>query len=292
MAALQGLSGLYSDPQDTTDVMDEGVLEARAAPGTPDAEHGQYGSQSDGYSGTIPSESPYSPMTVYDGWDRADTLAYGGLGFPEAGQEQDRTPQTHASPYPRGIIQQSWDNPNALAVYGEQQTELHGPELGGSAFYNGFSPVGREEVTHYTTNDYVAPNENVLSSDVAGQLRGGWPNGANGHGAGNADTTQGYGVLNTLPEFQAGHSIRREQHDSVHFDYTNTHGEQEVPFMGRHPVQQMPLDGPDSPYFEAGDIDGANVVWEGRIGYPTPYEQPSEPTIIAATEQPDVWAWN
>jgi|HubBroStandDraft_2_1064218.scaffolds.fasta_scaffold34984_6 hypothetical protein len=292
MAPLQGLSGLYADPQDTTDVMDEGVLEAHAAPGTPYAGHSQYGSQSDGYSGTVPDHQPYAPQEVYDGWNRADTLQYGGIGYPETGQEIDRTPWTHVSPYPRGIIQQSWDNPDALARYGVQQTELHGPDLGGVARFSIHSPAGHEEDTHYTTDDYVAPNENVLSSDVAGQLKAGWPNGATGHGAGNADTTQGYGVLNTLPEFQAGHSIRRVQHDTVHFDFTGTHGEQEVPFQGRHPVQQMPLDGPDSPYFEQGDIDGANIVWEGRIGYPTPYDQPAEPTVVAAAAYPDVWAWN
>jgi hypothetical protein len=292
MAPLQGLQGLYADPQDTSDVMDEGVLEAHAAPGTPVDEHGQYGSQSDGYSGTIPTESPYSPMTVYDGWNREDTLAFGGIGFPEPGQEIDRTPWTHVSPYPRGIIQQSWDNPDALARYGVQQTELHGPDLGGVARFSVHSPAGHEEPADYTTDDYVAPNENVLSADIPGQVKGPWPNGGTGYGGGNADTTQGYGVLNTLPEFNSGHSIRRVQHDTVHFDYTNTHGEQEVPFPGRHPVQQMPLDGPDSPYFEQGDIDGANIVWEGRIGYPTPYEQPAEPTIVAASPQPDVWAWN
>jgi hypothetical protein len=288
MAPLQGLQGLYADPQDTSDVMDEGVLEARAAPGTPVAGHSEYGSQSDGYSGTIPTESPYSPMTVYDGWDREDTLAYGGIGFPEPGSEIDKTPWTHESPYPRGIIQQSWDNPNALAMYGEQQTQLHGPDLGGPKLYNAFSPVGREEITHYTTDDYVAPNENYLSSDVPGQLRGGTGHGVGGH----ADPTQGYGVLNTLEEFNSGHSIRRVQHDTVHFDFTNTHGEQSVPFPGRHPVQQMPLDGPDSPYFEMGDIDGGQVVWEGRIGYPTPYVQPEEPTVVAASPQPDVWAYS
>ena len=43
MPALQGLKGLYADPQDLTDYMDEGVLEARANPVV--AEHGEYGSQ-------------------------------------------------------------------------------------------------------------------------------------------------------------------------------------------------------------------------------------------------------
>jgi hypothetical protein len=290
MAALQGLKGLYADPQDLTDYMDEGVLEAHANPVVP--EHGQYGTQAIGYSGTVPLESPYGPLAVYDGWDQADTMQYGGLGYPVGGEAIDRTPETHDSPYPRGIVQQSWDNPNGLAEAGLQLQVLHGLEMGGTTHQVDFSPGGREEKTHYTTDEYVAPNENYLAPDVPGQLHQGMPNGAGAYGGGNADPTQGYGVLNTLPEFNAGHSIRRVQHDRMPWDFTATHGEQEVPFLGRHPVQQMPLDGPDSPYFEMGDIDGANVVWEGRIGDPSPYVQPVEPTIAQAVPSPDVWAWS
>lgn len=295
MAPLQGLSGLYPDPQDTTDFMDEGVLEARAAPGTPVSDHSSYGSQYLGYSGTIPLESPFSPMPVYDGWDGPND--FGGTGFRVPGQEIDKTPTTHASPYPRGIIQQSWDSPNALAVVGNQLNQLHGPELGGTRFMIGKSPGGHEEETHYTTDRYDAPNENYLAELTEGQLKTGWSNGNASTGGGsrggsNADVTQGYGELNSLPEFKMGHSIRRVQHDRMPWDFTNTHGEQNVPFMGRHPVEQMPLNGPDSPYFAAGDIDGANVVWEGRIGDPTPYQQPAEPSFAPVpAPTADVWAW-
>jgi hypothetical protein len=290
MAALGGLKGLYTDPQDTADYMDEGVLEAKANTLHPD--HGDYGQQDIGYSGIDPLFAPYGPMSVYDGYSVQDADVYNDRSYPEHGVPIDFTPETHSSPYPKGIIQQSWDNPNALAEYGTQLNELHGPDLGGSRFFNGNSMTGHEEETNYTTERYDAPNENNLSSDVAGQLRGtGYGNSGNASGSGNADTTQGYGVLNTLPEFQMGHSIRREQHDSMHFDYTNTHGEQLVPFPGRHPVEQMSLDGPDSPYYQMGNIDGANVVWEGRIGYPTPYQQPQPPAIVAASPGADVWAW-
>src|SRR6185312_3914795 len=288
MPALQGLGGLYSDPQDLTDHMDDGVLEAKA--NTLNPEHGEYGQQHMGYSGTVPDENPFGPLAVYDGWTYGDTLQYGGTGYPVPGEYQDTTPVTHVSPYPKGIIQQSWDDVNALARYGEQLNALHGPGLGGSQFYNMHSPAGHEEKTNYTTERYDAQNENYLDPNVPNQLRAaGSDSGIGPH----ADTTQGYGELNTLPEFQMGHSIRREQHDTVHFDFTNTHGEQQVPFYGRHPVQQMPLDGPDSPYFEQGSIDGANIPWEGRIGYPTPYVQPAEPTIVAAAPgaSADVWAW-
>lgn len=289
MAPLQGLKGLYEDPQDTQDYMDEGVYEAHAF--TPDAEHGQYGSQSLGYQGTDPTESPYSGMPVYDGWTAQDAQQYGGRGFNITGAPVDRTPETHKAPYPRGIIQQSWDRPDALALAGTQQIELHGPDLGGPQFYTGDDPTGHEEETHYTTDRYAAPNENYLTPEIPGQLKGSYGRSGGGYNSGTADTTQGYGVLNSLEEFQMGHSIRRVQHDTVHFDYTNTHGEQNVPFPGRHPVQQMPLDGPDSPYYAEGAIDGANIPWEGRIGDPSPYVQPAEPTIGSAPAGPDIWAW-
>jgi hypothetical protein len=298
MAALQGLSGLYPDPQDTTDYMDEGVLEARAAPGTPVSDHGEYGSQYNGYSGTIPTESPFSPMSVYDGWSGSNEFINAALapGFDRSGEEDDKTPTTHSSPYPRGIIQMSWDDPDAAARVGTQLETLHGTDLGGPFFYNWNSPAGHEEETHYTTDRYDAPNDNYLSPEIPGQIKTGNNSGTGGGGkasggGSNADTTQGYGQLNSLPEFQMGHSIRRVQHDTVHFDYTNTHGEQNVPFMGRHPIEQMPLDGPDSPYFEMGNIDGANTPWEGRIGDPSPYEQPAEPTIGPALVSNDVWAY-
>jgi hypothetical protein len=290
MASLQGLKGLIPDPQDTTSYMDEGVLEARATPGTPDSDHGSYGSQYNGYSGTVPTQSPFSGFAVYDGFNTADNEGYSPRSYDMAGRKIDDTPTSHQSPYPRGIVQQSWSNPDALALAGSQLQELHGPDLGGVEFNVQNAIPGREEITHYTTDNYIAPNSNYLSPDVPGQLRGaGGNNGVGASGHGNADTTQGYGVLNSMEEFNAGHSIRRVQHDSVHFDYTNTHGEQGVPFYGRHPVEQMPLDGPDSPYFEQGSIDGANVPWEGRITDPSPYTQAPEPAIGNAPAQSDFY---
>lgn len=285
---LSGLSGLYPDPQDTGDYMDEGVLEAKANPIDP--EHSQYGSQSVGYQGTDPTASPYSGQQVYEGWAYND--GFSGRDYDVFGIETDQTPDTHNAAYPRGIIQPSWDNPDAWADVGTQINVLHSVNLGGIYKNIMTNPAGHEEQTDYTTDDYVAPNENYLASDIPGQLRQAGNNGVGASGHGNADPTQGYGVLNTLPEFNAGHSIRRIQHDRMPWDFSLLHGEQDVPFPARHPVQQMPLNGPDSPYFEAGSIDGANIVWEGRIGDPTQYQQPAEVTVnTSLPEAPDLYAW-
>jgi hypothetical protein len=302
MAALQGLAGLYPDTPDmASQVMDEGVLEARAAPGTPVDDHGDYGSQYNGYSGAVPTQSPFSGFPVYEGFDPAYENTFGPPGqvgenqysLHEPGEPEDMTPTTHASPSPRiGLSSMiSWDNPDGAALVGAQGNDLHGPDFGGVEFKILHDTPGRENPTDYTTNMYVAPNENYLST-VSDQLKSGTlggsqgssggSRGGSGGGGSNADVTQGYGQLNSMPEFNAGHSIRREQHDRMPWDFTATHGEQDVPFYGRHPIEQMPLDGPDSPYFDNGSIDGANIPWEARIGDPTQYIQPAEVTVSAS----------
>jgi hypothetical protein len=293
MPPLQGLTGLYSDPQDTGDYMDEGVLEAKH--NDLDPEHGQYGSQSVGYSGVVPTENPYGPFPAYDGW--AFNPDYSGMDYNVYGAPDDMTPDKHIAPWPRGIQQPSYDDPDAYVLVGEQLQALHGENMGGVYFQIFNSPAGHEEATNYTTDNFLAPNENYLAPEVPGQLRpgygyGGGRGGVGNAGGSNADPTQGYGVLNTMPEFNTGHSIRRVQHDRMPWDFTNIHGEQDVPFPARHPVQQNQLDGPDSPYYEQGNIDGANIPWEGRIGDPTAYQQPAEVTVAPAmTSSPDVFAW-
>jgi hypothetical protein len=287
--ALQGLTGMLPDPQDTSDYMDEGVLESKAF--ELDSDHSEYGSQSVGYSGTVPTQSPFSSLSVYDSGGSDE---YEGYEFPDPGasSDLDHTPTTHSATYPRGIIQPSWGNPDAWADVGEQINLVHSQDLGGVAKNIDRSPGGHEAPVNWTADDYLAPNQNVLAK-APGQLKGnnGYGEGrgnSSGAGGSNADPDQGYGVVNTMEEFNTGHSIRNVQHDSMHFDYTNTHGEQNEPFYGRHPVQQAQFDGPDSPYYEMGDIDGANIPYV--IGYPTPYVQAPEPTILPTQQSQDVWA--
>jgi hypothetical protein len=177
MAPLQGLTGLYADPQDTSDTYDEGVLEARAF--TLDADHGTYGSQSLGYQGTVPSESPYAGMGTYEAGFSDE---YETRGEPAPGRITDRTPDTHRSPYPRGIIQYANDDPDGLATAGKQMRDLHGPELGGTTYYVLNSPAGREEQTHYTTDRYDAPNDSYQATVTQGQLKAAGDAGRGGYG--------------------------------------------------------------------------------------------------------------
>jgi hypothetical protein len=306
---LQGLTGLYGSGQENTDpsqYMDEGVLEARAAPGTATS-HGEYGSQTFGYGGTVPTDPQTDPQqTVYDG--AADGDSYWGYDFSEGGEALDRTPTTHDVPWPRGIPQEgfaSLSTPGGLEIAGAQMQTLHGTNLGGVNKNVLVAPAGHEEITHYTTDDYIAPNENILGQNI-GQLRGANGSssgllGGGGSGHGNAggsaaDPDQGYGVVNTLPEFNAGHSIRRVQHDRMPWDFTATHGEKEVPFLGRHDlVGQMDFDGPDSPYFAQGSLGGPGLGVAAPMIYgdPTEYVQPPEPVILPAPSgnTDDIYAW-
>lgn len=279
---LQGLQGMLPDPQIMDQTYDEGVLEAKA--NDPAAEHGEYGSQAIGYSGTVPLESPFANISVYDAGFGDE---YEGIQFYEPLQAgQDLTPTSHTAPYPRGIVQPDWGNPDAYEMVGDQMVALHQPDAGGPGVYNRYQPSGREQAVNWTADRYDAPNQSVLQK-LTGQMRmffqGGTSGGkGNSSGAGGsaADVDQGYGVNNSMPEFATGHSIRNVQHDNMHFDYTNLHGEHGVPFPGKHPIQQAQFAGPDSPYYEMGMNQGGQVAWEGRIGYPTEYVQPPEVTVL------------
>jgi hypothetical protein len=301
--ALRGLHGLYGEGkshQDLPQHLDQGVLEARAAPGTATS-HGKYGSQSLGYGGPVPKESSGTMIQpVYDAG--TDGEVYADWDFPNSGETYlDKTPDVHGAPYPRGIVEtrhggHSLNTPAGLEVAGEQMRVLHGLDFGGQKLYVAHDPAERQTVTRYTTDRYPAPNENMLNPKVPNQMRpvAGTFGGGGQAGMGQADTTQGYGKLNDNWEFQRGHSVRRIQHDRMPWDFTNTHGEQDVLFLGRHEVRQRRLDGPDSPYFEAGDIGGQHVPWEGRIGFPREYIQPPNPHTVPSNqslESEDLWGW-
>lgn len=288
MAALAGLSGLYGVQNDATGVSDEGVLESHAAPGTPDKIHAIPGDSADqsypagwgvGYKATA---YPQEISTE----DRQTGEFYDAVGV-----NQDETPTVHGTPWPRGIIQDSYENTGMLAVAGEQMNIPHAINQGGPEAYNQFSQVGRESPTDYTTDRYDAPNTNVLATNVPGQLRGA---GMGGGGQASKDTSQGYGELNTIDEFTKGHSIRRVQHNPLHFDYTALDGG-DRPFIPRMALGIQPtFDGPDSPYNDVqGGIGGSfQPDRQGGATFPTASVPIPDPTVAPSyIDAEDVWSY-
>lgn len=280
MAPLAGLQGLNAQaPQET----DQGVLEAHGGPVDPS--HGEYGQEyvptwpagyGTGYDGT-----QYGPQNGLE----PDTSLF---QTDPSRRTDDYTPSAHGSPYPKGIIQPSLEDPGSYSLSAEllarQRSDIHGTDLGAVGVHTR-AVSGRESPVHYTVDRYTAPNATDLAA-VPGQLR----QGNNGIGR---DTSQGYGVLNTTPEFQAGHSIRIVQHDTVHFDHTLDNAPPQ-PFWGKFGLEQATFDGPDSPYGPVGGdtTTGQQVPWEGRIGNPTAYQQPPEPTVVQSPPPGgDAWAW-
>lgn len=277
MAPLAGLTGFDQASQ----VTDQGVLEAHGGPVDPS--HGEYGDH-------LGDSWPSAFGTGYHGAQYGPVVDQGSWpDYNQPGRPLDRTPDTHSAPYPRGLIQPDLESPGSYAQAAQalqaQRTVLHGQDLGGPGVTTRRAPGGHETPVDITVDRYDAPNVNILSQ-VPGQLRQG------NNGAGR-DPDQGYGKLNDTPEFQAGHSIRIVQHDTLHFDRSLDYAPPQ-PFWGRVPIQQAGFDGPDSPYGQVlGDTStGQQVVWEGRIGTPTAYAQPPEPAVNqAASQQQDVWAY-
>ena len=285
MAPLPGIQGLTKPPNMT----DEGILSAHAAPGTATT-HSEYGDTAGqnwpaGYGAGIHG-------TSY-GVDINNTGQRGEHGGP-AGQLIDQTPDVHCAPYPEtGPATMDHgtqaDINEAATARMVQRHALHGRALGAEIFTNRFSPAGRETPTNFTTDRYESPNETMLATGTPGQLAS-----AGTGGGASKDTTQGLGQLNPTDEFAHGHSIRRIQHDPMVWDRSLDYAPPQ-PLWGRYQLREARFDGPDSPYFEAGDTStGQQVVWEGRIGNPTAYQPPAEPLInppSPASAGEDSWAW-
>lgn len=286
MSPLPGVQGMNADP--AVQYQDAGVLEAHGF--SLDQRHmttgGALGGQTwpaaygHGYTG-----SPYPPIV--------DNQSQTGEAYADLGYPGDATPRSHSAPYARGIHQPNYEDKNSYAdvsyELAMQQVQLHSPSFGADRLFNQNSPVGKETPAHYTTDRYDAPNSNVLATAVPGQLRQG--TGGNG-GNGKSDTTQGYGQLNSTPEFQMGHSIRRVQHDTLHWD-RSLDNNPAVPFRGKFPVEQANFN-TDSSYGPVAGVatQGAQIPWEGRIGNPSAYQTPSEVTVNPSPPSGgDVWAY-
>lgn len=286
MSPLSGNTGMNGSTQ-PTQWNDEGVLEAHGGPVDPS--HSHYGNAGDTWPAAFGAGSQatqYGPVV-----NQGQRPAFNVPGAP-----MDHTPTTHQSPYPRGIIQPNLEEPGSYAraawQLAKQQVQLHSPDLGGPRKNSGHAPGGQETPVDISVSRYDAPNANILSANVPGQLRGfGGASGGSG-GSGWADTTQGYGKLNSTEEFTRGHSIRIVQHDRTGFDYTLQNG-QHTAFSPKWPVQQADFN-TDSEYGPVAGVatQGAQIPWEGHIGDPTAYQPPAEVTVNPApSASPDVWSY-
>lgn len=295
MPALPGLRSLYDTmDREPAGSIDEGALQAYQQ-GAPDERHADPGDTSGqtwpgGYGLGYRGQPTYgeAPEKITD-YDPLPSF-YPGPGI------LDETPSSHGGLWPRPMATAySTVNPDQYAYVTEQMAVLHGKEEGGSYVLNRDAPGGREALVDITVDRYEAPNQNVLQKTI-GHLRGilggvGAPGG--GSHLGQADVTQGYGQLNSLPEFQAGHSIRIVQHDKMPMDYTALHGD-EGTWLGKHPSgTERRFDGPDSPYGAMGDGQGLQRAGRATtLGYPTQYESPSAPTVLPSRRPTtDVWAY-
>jgi len=291
MPGLSGLAGLYqSEDLSPSGTIDEGALEARANPVR--NEHGKTGDTSGeawpagyglgwGGQGTYYEGDSDTSNSEYD---------YPGVNYsapPISDDGLDDTPTTHKGLWPVPMATSySTVNPDDFANVNPQLGILHGSDQGGVRAYVASGLAGLEYSTDYTTDRYDAPNDTALSANIPGQLK------QAAGGRGSADATQGYGSLNSVPEFQAGHSIRRVQHDSTMFDYTNLHGEEGV-WLGKHAISEHQFDGPDSPYSVYGD-SSTGVQRAGNastLGYPTVMASPPSPTVTNDVPGQDVWAY-
>jgi hypothetical protein len=291
MARLSGLGDLYSR-LDTSPkgYIDEGVEEARAAPGTPDSRHAYPGDTS-GEEYPAGFGAGYQAGTYYPEQENRGEYDYPGVCFYDPGVPLDQTPSGHGGAYPRPLATMySTVTPDDFAIVGEQMTELHCRDLGGPRVLNQRAPGGREAPVNVTADRYESPAENNLQR-THGQMRHPGTGSAGGSGGhlGAADVDQGYGELNTDPEFQHGHSIRVVQHDRMPWDFSILRGS-EGTWLGKHPIMETRFDGPDSPYDMAG-LPNRLQVAEKR-GYPTEYVPPAEPTVLpapAGDSGTDVW---
>lgn len=233
----------------------------------PEVPHGQQGRDPSNFgtgpdpSHKIPGDQSQASQALAQGTRYGPVVEVGDDvdSTPAAGEVFDTTPDSHAAPYPRGIEQ----DPVAAAL---QYQALHSLNLGGGR--QGLQ-VGTPYPVELTASRDDSPNMSELAEGMPGQLRTG--NDVD-HGYG---TTPGHG-------FGFGRLFRRVFHDNVPTDRTGTvHGER--PFWGAWPIRQNLLNGEDSPYGEAGDISLGMHLGPTPTGPPTPYLQPPNPTVAAAT---------
>lgn len=248
MAPLAGVTGLY---------------------GPPEGPHGQTGRDPSNWGGpadrrhAIPGDSsherPYGGTSYGQDAELPAEVIYGA----PTGEQGDMTPNVHSAPYPAGITHDP-------LVAAEQMRLLHGRDLGALDVLEDGIPYP----VHVDSGRYDSPNQSILARQTAGQLRS---------GPGSTDVDQGDGTEQGYG-FAFGHQFRRWFGDPVPRDWSTLNAG-ERPFYSKHPVWQARFDGPDSPYYGAGDTSIDMAMGDTPVGYATPYLQPPNPTMAATTEQ-------
>lgn len=242
MGPLGGLAGLYGSGGPYGETGQTLTNSGRPV----DARH------SIGGEASVPVLRKYSAPDYGSEVDVADAPATDVL----SGVVYDHTPASHAAPWPRGI---QHDPVEA----GEATRELHGVDYGGVEFHvKGHTPP---EIS-YTSGRFDSPQVTGAAPNVPGQLRGG-----------GVDPTQGYGVGNS-GVFGQGNQFRRAASEGITFDRTMHHAG-ERPFLGAHPAKQTRYDGQDSPYGPVYGDTSRMGLNDTPHGDPTPYQQPSNPTV-------------
>lgn len=227
--------------------------------------HGQTGRDPSNFGGppdrrhAIPGDSsrarPYGGR-VYGGELVADDQI---KSTPLPGLVANSTPDRHAAPYPVGLVHDP-------VVAAAQMRTLHGLDLGGprTTVTNPSTPA---DVPAYVVRN-PSPNVTNLAA-VPGQLK-----------SGSDDVSQGYGQTNGHG-FEFGYQQRRTVRTGVPLDRP-VHGER--PFLGHHGVGEnvYTVDSPFGPV--QGDTSTGMNLGPTPSGYPTPYEQPDNPTYRPSTD--------
>lgn len=247
-APLAGMTGLYG-PADNVPHGSTGRDPSNWG-GPADPRHAVWGAETErSYQGTAYEQDP---------------ALKGGpvpLGGPR-GEVIDRTPSVHSAPYPRHPAGEELGYLEAA----EQMRVLHGRDLGAPGL---IEDAGTPYPTLLESGRYDSPNASMLAKGTPAQLRN------------SNDVDQGDGRENGYG-FNLGRQFRRWFQDAVPRDWSTLNGG-ERPFYGRHPVWQARFDGPDSPYAWAGDTSVDMMQAPTPVTDPTPYEQPSNPTVAPTT---------
>jgi hypothetical protein len=275
MAGPQGLQPLVgyviADPEATPE-------EIHGSPANP--AHGNYGEISERYASqaTQYGSGPFGPIGPNDKviGEMPDTFPGGMLSDDPTA---DRTPYTHAAPYPKDPIGDQSVGPANTARQLQQNAFLHASNLG-SSLKHLYSPAMVPQQDQWTEVWNVSPGtETLQSNDVPQQI------GISSGGFGSRDRIQSHAGQNQYG-FDSAHFHRR-------FATGPIPGNFQWMLPGSRPmvrtitsIRNFPV-GADTPFY--GDTTGEVFGIDGAIlqNTPTEYVAPPEPLTVPAPWDPN-----